>query len=172
LSEELTPTSAAEWRKPREEGYTVTLPSGKIARLRPVALDMLVAAGRIPDTLTAIAAKALWGGDDNDEGDPVESLQDATDYIEFVNLITRAAMLEPRICDQSERADIVREDGERIRTVEDTNCIMLDDIELDDRVMIQRVALLPATQMRRFRDRQIAGMEALSDGESDQPEAE
>lgn len=157
MSEELTPTSAAEWRKPREEGYLVTLPSGNVARLRPVALDMLVVAGQIPDILTPMAARALWGVEEEDGKEGDKTLEDAVEYIEFVNLIAKAAMLEPRICDGEKASE---------------GCITLEDLEFDDRVAIQRVALLPASQMRRFRDRQAANVEAIPDGESDQPATE
>ena len=50
-------TSGVKWRQPREEGIIVPLPSGNVARLRPVALDVMISSGKLPDMLTPVAAK-------------------------------------------------------------------------------------------------------------------
>lgn len=167
--EQLQPTSATEWRKPREEGYVVTLPSGNVARLRPVALDALVTAGEIPDTLTPLAARMMWQTGSSDEADEPEqedqSFERGKQSIEFTNLIVRSAMIEPRICEED--CEVCEEDCEVC-----DDCILIEDIDFDDRIAIQRLVLRSAEAMRRFRDKQAANVEAVPDSEDTQPETE
>ena len=164
--EQLHPTSAADWRRPREEGYLVTLPSGNVARLRPVALDVLMMSGSIPDILTPLAAKLLWS-----ETELNEVLQDGEKqktYAELVNRIVPAAMLEPRVVSLDDE-EIGQESGGRVLASDE---VLLEDIDFNDKLSIFQLAILPAESVRRFCERQAADVEAVSDGEGDQPEAE
>lgn len=150
----LKPTSAAEWRKPREEGYVVTLPSGHVARLRPVALDVLIVSGKLPDLLTPLAAKSLWVETDGEKiGNEAEQ---AKGYAELVNIVVPAAMVEPRIVDEPEGDDE----------------ISLEDIDFADKVAVFQLATQPAEVLRRFRDKQERDVAAVSNGKDDGAEAE
>lgn len=148
------PTSGATWRKPREEGEVVTLPSGNVARLRPVALDQLIISGKLPDLLTPIAAKSLWTETDTASiGDQVET---AKGFAELVNLVVPLAMLTPRIV-----ADPQADDE-----------ISMDDIEFSDKIAIFQLATGGSTVLRAFRERQEADVDALPDSEDIWSEAE
>jgi len=148
------PTSGATWRKPREEGEVVTLPSGNVARLRPVALDQLIISGKLPDLLTPIAAKSLWTETDTDRiADQVET---AKGFAELVNLVVPLAMMTPRIV-----ADPQADDE-----------IAMDDIEFSDKIAIFQLATGGSTVLRAFRERQEAGMATLPDREDVQPTPE
>lgn len=147
-------TSGAAWRKPREEGYVVRLPSGNMARLRPVALDMLIVGGKLPDLLTPIAAKSLWTETDTATlGDQVEL---AKGYAELVNLIVPNAMMDPVIVEKPE-AD---------------NEITLDDLEFSDKVAIFQLASGGTTLLKNFREQQAPNVESVRNGESHVPEAQ
>ena len=143
------PTRGREWRKPREEGFVIDLPSGNAAKLRPVALDRLVLAGRIPDLLSPVAAEALWVQTTESEmkgkGDLLKN------YTELVNLIVPLALVEPRISDNP--------------TADDE--ISLDDIDFTDKVAIFQVATQPAAVLKRFREQQAGSLDAVHDGEND-----
>ena len=77
----------------------ITLPSGKAARLRPVALDVMMSRGQLPDLLTPIAAKTLWR--ETDSGGIADEATLAQGFTELVALVCVASFLEPRIVDTS-----------------------------------------------------------------------
>lgn len=151
------PTSGLAWRKPREEGYVVKLePSGHYVRMRPAALDVLIASGKIPDLLTPAAADALWGDRLLNSAEVKGLLAEAKaakDFTSLVNLVVRASVMEPRIVDNPQADDE----------------ISLEDIEFPDKLLIYQLAIQPVTVLNSFRDRQIADVEALPDGEDAQP---
>lgn len=151
-----TPTPAKVWRQPREEGYVVTLPSGNIARLRPVALDVLILSGEIPDLLSPIAAKMLW--EETDVAEIANAAELATGTAKLINHVCRAAMMEPVVAAVGEEP----KDGE----------IALEDIDFQDKSIIFQLAIQPAEVLRKFRDRQAAGVDAVSDGDENGAEAE
>ena len=149
MSENNRATSGADWRKPREEGYVIRLPSGNMARLRPVALDVLIISGKLPDLLTQLAAKSLWAETDTATiGDQVEL---AKGYAELINIIVPAAMMEPRIVEKPQADDE----------------ISLDDLQFSDKVAIFQLASGGTTLLQNFRDEQTPNVEPVRDGESD-----
>jgi len=149
------PTSGSEWRKPREDGYVIKLvTSGNSVRLRPVALDMLIATGSIPDILTPAAAKILWDGPD--AGLIAERNEIDREFIALVNTIVPAAMLYPRVVDTPQADDE----------------ISLDDLDFSDKVAIYQLAIQPAAVLRRFCDQQKADVEPVHDGQDDEPATE
>lgn len=150
----LKPTTGAVWRKPREEGELITLPSGNTARLRPVALDVLITSGELPDLLTPIAAKTLWTEVDIDS--IAEVAETAAAAAELVGLVCRASFLEPHIVEEP------TEDDE----------ISLNDIDFTDKLAVFQIATQPVEVMRKFREEQERNVAAVSNGENNGDAAE
>lgn len=150
----LTPTPGAAWRKPREVGETVRLPSGNVATLRPVALDQLMLSGKIPDLLTPIAAKSLWT--ETDTGAIADQVETAKGFAELVNLIVPLAMLAPRVVAEPAGDDEIAP----------------DDIEFSDKIAIFQLATGGATVLANFRKGQETDVEPVPDGQDVQSEAE
>ena len=152
---ETRPTRGVEWRKPREEGFTLALPSGNVARIRPVALDVLLRQGKVPDLLTPWVAKTIYDGVDTDELEKmlsVENLVEQSDeMLSLIDAICTAAFVEPRIVEDPEAEDE----------------IAIADVDLADRGTVFSLAVLPARELRTFLDRQAAGVEPVSDGDGD-----
>ena len=148
-------SSAVEWRKPREEGFLKKLPSGKVARLRPISPDLLIIRGDVPDMLTGLVTKMVMGGADAEELDAVVSpsldIEQAAGTIEFFNLICTLAFVSPRI-------------GEN-PTADDE--IAIEDVDLGDRGFVWRVCTLATEELRRFRLEPESDVEALSDEQGD-----
>lgn len=151
---QLTPTLGAQWRKAREEGVVVTLPSGNVARLRPVALDVLVTSGEVPDLLTPLAARMLYGEVGDEELQGVAEVARGT--AKLCNLVCRAAFVEPRIVDDPQAEDEVA----------------LEDVDFTDRMAVFQVAIQGARSLETFRDQQEKRLGALRDGEGDGQQAE
>jgi hypothetical protein len=147
VSDQLTPTAGSAWRKPRETGYTVRLPSGNVATLRPVALDSLLATGRIPDLLSPIVAKTIWS-----EAQPAELAEQgqlAKGFIELIALIVPLAMLTPRVVENPQAEDE----------------ISMEDLELGDKIGIFNLATGGASLLTKFCQQQAATLEPLPDRE-------
>ena len=144
-------TSAAEWRRFREEGEIVPLSSGRVVRLRPVALDKLILSGELPDILTPIAAHTLWGNQADNDKVLTEQVDMAKSYFELVNRIVAMVLMEPVVVTADPQDDQV----------------LIDDISLQERVEIFTLAQQPAEGLRAFREQQEKRLELVSDGQDD-----
>jgi hypothetical protein len=157
-------TNGREWRQLREqlkeEGVLYQLPSSmNWIRLRLVSIDALMLAGRIPDFLTPLAASVLWQPKwiTQDEAQKIlEDAKSAREYIELINIIVPAAMMEPRIVDNPQADDE----------------ISLDDLDIHDRFHIFNLAKQPQGWLHRFRHEQAANVEPVHDSEAEQPATE
>lgn len=142
------PTTAASWRVARRDGFVITLPSGNVAKLRPVALDVLITSGKLPDILTPIAAKSLWVEEDVANIANVPEM--AKGFADLVNFILPAAFMEPRVvCD--------REPGE--------GEIHIEDIDFEDKVAVFTLATSGAATLNKFREQQARNVVAIPDSE-------
>lgn len=134
-SKGLQVTSAREFRRLRKEGQLVELPSGMVARLRPVALiDLWRNAGNIPDYLTSIIAELVA----NQTLVPEKS--EMTGQLigavgDLYNLVCRAAFISPAI------VDAPRDDAEEVQ---------LEDISQADRQFVLAWASAPTNELSRF----------------------
>lgn len=138
------PTSGSTWRRPYVEGEVVQLPSGNYARLRPVALDMLVAKGEIPDFLTNVAAMTLWVETDMEKAS--ENGELLKQFTELVNLIVPAVFMDPKIVDDPQADDE----------------ISIEHVSFTDKAAAFQLAIQGAEAMRRFREQQEADVAARS----------
>ncbi len=146
-------TSGVKWRQPREEGIIVPLPSGNVARLRPVALDVMISSGKLPDMLTPIAVKTLWtemGGEEISN-----AVEMATQMADLFHIVCKASFIEPKIVDDPQEEDE----------------IAIDDISFTDKGFVFNLAIQPAEVLRKFRDEQIGSLAALSSDTGDKPKA-
>lgn len=100
----LVVTSGAEWRRLREEGQHVTLPSGNVARLRPVSFEELLRAGRIPNPLLS-TLRRMMGLDRIEQNAPRDLAKETEDMILLMEIVCKSAMLEPRIVDDPTEDD-------------------------------------------------------------------
>lgn len=158
----LKPTLGRDLRRGREEGVVLPFPSGNAYRIAPVSLDVLLKSGRIPDLLTPFAVSVIMEGIDSklDELEkrmqPDAILDEATEWLAFVDLICEASFLEPRIVDDPQADDE----------------IAIVDLPFVDRGHAMLLALQPIEVLRRFRDEEAASLESVPDGEDDSDEAE
>lgn len=162
------PTSGASWRKDREEGELIELPSGNLARLRAVSPLALVASGNIPDMLTPLVAQVLSQGVDATQEtidrviagiesentgapDVAEAFAGLKRMTSAFDAICAAVFVSPRIVEQP--------------TADDE--ISADDLDLADKLHAVHIATQPLEVLRRFRYEPDADVAAVHDGESD-----
>lgn len=155
-----TVSSAVEWRRPREEGFLKQLPSGKIARLRPISPDLLLYRGEVPDLLTGLVTKMVMGGADAQDLDavvnPALSIAEAGDSVRFFNLVCQLAFVSPRIVENPQGDDE----------------IAIEDVDLVDRGFVWRVCTLATDELRFFRVEPPVDVAPVPDGENVEPATE
>jgi hypothetical protein len=152
-------TATEQWRALREDGYMVELPSRNVARLRPVSLAEMVKNGRIPDTLTPIAAEAIStiGG-----GIPTETIIKLTNEVtDFLHLVTVASFMEPRVV-ILKTPDEIPPDG----------AISIWDVSLEDQAFVLSLTGAPTRALESFRKEQEADVALEPAVEDDGDKAE
>ena len=167
----LRATSGSAWREPRQAGVPVQLPSGNIARLRPVEPQALLKQGEIIDILTPLVAKMLFQGADATAETIAQVIGDATagtddNSVQLQEAVARLADLE-RVCDLVCKAAFVAPLIVDEPTTE--NEIAPDDIELADKIHVFTLALRGAAALRHFRYEPSADVESVPN-EQGQPQ--
>jgi len=151
-------TSAGEWRALRENGYKAELPSGHVARLRPVSLAEMVKNGRIPDTLTKIAAEAI---SNIGAGISTETIITLTnDVTDFLHLVTVASFVEPRVV-ILKNPDETPPDG----------TISIWDVSLEDQAFVLQLTGAPTRALESFRKKQAGNVGSEPPVQDDEGEA-
>lgn len=162
----LRATAGSAWREPRQAGIPVQLPSGNIARLRPVEPQALLKQGEIIDILTPLVAKMLFQGADASaetiaqvigdataDGDNTAQLKEAAgklaDLERVCDIVCKAAFVDPRVVDDPQAE----------------NEIAPDDIELADKIQVFTLALRGAAALRHFRYEPNADVESVPNSE-------
>ena len=141
----LTVSSAREWRRLRKEGVVVQLPSGLVARLRPVSIIDLWKSGNVPDGLTPMIGDLLVNGTVSAEKSEMTAELVGT-VGQLYDIICRAAFIEPAIVDSP------RDDADEIA---------LEDVSQRDREFTLAWVSQPTTELRRFPDEEITDMEPV-----------
>lgn len=149
---ELQPTPAAEWRRIREEGVVVPLPySGFNAKIRTVALDVLIKTGRIPDILTSEAIKSLF------QETPVEELIGNKElfvlYADIMDVVMPAAFMEPEVAMPG------------VAPME--HQIANEDIDYRDKAILFNITTAGSLALRLFRDQQAGNVQTVPNGQND-----
>lgn len=150
------PTTAAEWRKPREEGVNVPLPSGNWVKLKPADIMKMVRSGFIPDLLSAVAVNATWTEVNTDKiGSSIEL---ATKYDDLMKVVLPAVFAEPKMALDGQAP----EDDE----------ITIEDLDITDRTAALNLAIAGVGAMRNFRDQQVKRLELISNSKNVRATAE
>lgn len=147
--------SGAELRAMREQGVWQTLLSGTPVRMRIVTPDMLLAGGSMPDILSPLVTKMIFEYVEGFELDGFiaqrEEAKHALEVVKSLNLVCKAALLEPRIVDTPQADDE----------------ICAEDLTLADRGWIFKLAFQSAEFLKTFRNEPARDVEAAPDSEGD-----
>ena len=149
-------TDVKRWRSLREEGVLTKLPSGNVAKIRPVSLAEMIKNGRIPDLLTPIAAEVMADGRPSKE----TVLKVTNEVTDLLHLVTVASFVEPRVVILDSYEDTPPE-----------GAISIYDVGLDDQSHVLMLALAPTRALQKFRDEQEANVGAVSASEDNSSEA-
>lgn len=144
-------TPASEFRRVREQGERITIPStGRTVRMRVVKTANLLRLGKIPDPLAELVIKTLYGQMTREQYanffELAERKEHAADMLESLRVVCTAALVHPRIVDVPEGDDEIH----------------IDDLEDGEQRYIFDLALLEATDLSRFRVQQEERLVAVA----------
>lgn len=144
---DLKVTSGAEWRKMREDGTPVQLPTGRVALLRPVTIEGLLLFGKVPDKLTTMVAKMIREGSYIPKEDE-DILGTAKEFLELSTILLSEIFLSPKI--------VAKPKGE--------NEISFFDVSPIDREFAIGWAQAPIVRIEPFRSEQNEPVEFAHNG--------
>ena len=98
-------TLGSQWRQPREAGVPIRLPSGNVASIRSVGLDLVIRLGRVPDVLTPVIVDVVKGQGEGDLAGALHTMKDVQAVMEFLNAVVELCFVEPRIVDKPQAED-------------------------------------------------------------------
>jgi hypothetical protein len=124
-------TSIKEIRRYRQKGETVTLPSGMVVRRRRVHLMDLMKQGGLPAPLNGLASDLINAGKRG------LTEEDVVQYVDVVNLVVKAAVVEPPVGDEPS----------------DTQ-LGVDELDMLDRLAIFNDSNVAMRPLRKFRPEQ------------------
>lgn len=125
------------WRAQRAEGELMQLPSGLVVKLRRVSLMDLALRGDVPTPLAAQVNTIL------DKGLQSLTVENAPKHAATINLVVKAAVLEPRVGDEA-----------------DAETLAVDELPWVDRLAIFRDCNRYAEVLKPFRPEQAAAVES------------
>lgn len=147
----IMPTSGAAWRKPIDEGVSITLPSGNVAKLRPVDFSIVIRSGHLPDSLTPIVIEMFKG-----ESKPVDSLEAFGQFVGIVEAVCLCAFVEPKIVEKPKK----------------DNEISLDHLTDMDKSFVFGLMGWSGRELESFRQEQNMALESVHADEDDGRTAE
>lgn len=148
MTSELTPTLGTEWRK--SATVVLRLPSGRVARIRAVGPDVILRHGSLPDSLTPIIARIMDG---NSESAQPQTLDDLRGMTDFINIVCRCAMVDPRVVDEPT----------------DDHEIGIDDMDWPDKEFLMGAVGASTRLLENFRDQQAGYVDAVVSSEGHPP---
>lgn len=154
-------TPASEFRRVREQGERITIPStGRVVRMRVVKPAYLLRLGKIPDPLAELVMGILYGtlkaGDWQKFFALPERREQTIDMLESLRVVCTAALVHPCVVDEPSADDEIH----------------IDDLEDGEQRYIFDLALREATGLSRFRAQQESNLDAVEQVENDAVPAE
>lgn len=144
------PTSAADWRKGREEGVLFHFPSGRLARVRTMNMNTFIRMNKIPEILTTIVESALKGELDFENA----TLEQMADLQDVYDIYCETCFIEPVVV---------------MKEITDPNTqILAEDIADIDKQTLFNFLGAPASMLAEFRPYQTDDVDDLGSQPSDQ----
>lgn len=174
-------TSAADWKsKSGGKGVDLELPSGNVAKVKPIQITKLVEMDVFPDSLEQIIASKTTTADGREavaakKPDAEEAKaalanpKDLAKLMTSVDRITAMAVLEPKVLLAIEN---VAEEGEPDKWEDipdderDEDALYTDEVDLEDKMFIFQFCVGGTSDLDRFRAEFGASLGAMGDGQS------
>lgn len=160
----LQPTSVEEWGG-AEEGFLITLPSGKVCRIKRT-LDMTVqlSAGLIPNPLATIIRQSMHSGEGNFMKEAAKDDKALEQMMAMVDRNVVNSVVEPKISMPDPRGDNEGDEAyvKRLNEWKPTpGTLSIWMVDVQDRLYIMTVAQGRAADLESFLLEQKSGLDAV-----------
>lgn len=166
-------STAKQWRQ-KTEIVPLDVPSGNVALVRPVGMQVFLEAGTIPNSLEKMIRDAIASSDGKVVlPNPVDWKQEQVDDIlNLLDAVTCYCVVQPQVspvpfwaeedhieerCSKEQVGDIIPI-GDPNR---DENLLYVDEVDLDDKFMILQFAVGGTRSLEKFREQQSEVMATL-----------
>lgn len=163
-SKHSAPTTAGEWREKSGKFEPLEVPSGNVALVRAVGMDVLIQRGMIPNSLMPAVVKAL---EDPTNDDPRKFLKELQLTPEKVVEMSQA--IDAVVCYCVVRPSVfpapLDEDGKTIPFSQrpEIEGLWVDEVDEEDKEFLFQFATGGTRDLETFRDEQASLLESLSD---------
>lgn len=150
-----TVSPVSSWKK-ENRSPLLTLPSGNVVRVFNPGMKTFLVNGTLPNSLMSVAEKALQKGQPLRKEEMEQIINDPkkiADMLKFVDELTMAVVVEPRIHPTPAEGSL-RSDDE----------LYIDDIDDEDKLFIFQWATGGSTDLERFRSELAGSLDALQPG--------
>jgi hypothetical protein len=147
------PTDIGEWKKSSSTFTTLTVPTGKNMRVKRVALETLIAAGKVPNSLLPMMRNAS-------KGQKTEVNQDNVTEQQIVEML---ALMDSVVCDISVQPKVHPAPADELERRDDL--LYVDELESQDKGFLFQWAVGGTSDVAKFRDQLSERMGALSASE-------
>lgn len=155
------PTSVSAWKK-SIQAPPIELPSGHYMRIRKVGLPVLMQTGMMPNSLMAIAQRAVSKG----QGKPQEVSDDelAEMAMDPKKVQELADFIDRMVVFVAQEPEVYPIPEEHVARDEDT--LYVDEVDYDDKMFIFQVVTGGTTDLEQFRGQHTSAMAALRGSEN------
>lgn len=133
----LTPTSISAWKKTKPP---ITLPSGKVMKIRSVGFQAFLKAGIVPNSLMSIVENAVNEGNEPEVNDLVGDSSNLNDMLAMVDEVVVFVALDPEV-KRTPKAEKDRRD----------DILYVDEVDEDDKQFIFSVCTGGTRDVEQFR---------------------
>lgn len=175
-------TSVADWKAKAtgSKGIDIELPSGNVAKIKPIAITKLVEMDIFPDSLEQIISEKTRVGDkeeikakapDEEQARAtLSSPKDLSKLMQSVDRITAIAVVEPKVLLGLENIETDPDKPARWEDIpdedRDEDALYTDEVDLEDKMFIFQFCVGGTSDLERFREQFGAGLGTLGNGES------
>lgn len=158
-------TGVKEWKK-KGHGVPLDLPSGNVALVRPVGMQVFLEKGLIPNSLKELVVNALKAGKELElKADDFDTNQ-IDEMLELFNAVAVYCVVEPKVHKVPMRQVLEKDDTFSLQTIpledRDSELLYIDEVDFEDKAFIFQFAVGGTRSLERFREEFAAGISAIS----------
>lgn len=147
------PTDVGEWKKDSSTFSTLKVPSGKTMRVKRVALESLIAGGKVPNSLLPMMRNASRG----------QRTDVNIDNVDEVQVVEMLALMDLVICDIAVQPKVHAVPDSETERRDDV--LYIDEIDPEDKGFLFQWAVGGTSDVAKFRHELSERMGALPQGE-------
>lgn len=162
-------TKASEWKRV-ETGVDLKVPSGHVARVKAVGIEVLMRRGMIPNALLPIIQKHLKKGDKVNSSQVMEEITETpeliTNLLRLMDDVVVYCVIEPRVLPvppQENPSDALTHDPDFER---DAEALYVDEVDEEDKAFILQFVIGGTQDIEEFRKDSSELLESVPDGKN------